>query len=101
MFYRLIPVLHQESISKKKGYQNLITFKENLFQLLLRVNRFNRANICACATISANLRINHVNITFFNCFNRALIDAGAASSTIFIYFVRHDANCLLPENRLG
>jgi len=54
------------------------------------VDCFNRAYICACSAVGADLGIDLVNISFGNSLNGTLIDAGSASGAIFIYFVSHD-----------
>ena len=54
------------------------------------MNSLNRANICAGATISAKIRIYHINIAFRNSLNRAFIDATATCSTIIINYVSHN-----------
>lgn len=50
---------------------------------------FNRAYISACAAIRALIRIDHIDVPFGNCFNRALIDAGAASGAVVCNNVSH------------
>ncbi len=54
------------------------------------MNCLYRANISASATIGAHFRIDFVDIAFRDSFNRALVDAGSASSAIIIDFVSHD-----------
>lgn len=56
---------------------------------MFRVYCFNRANICTCATVGANIRIDFVNIPFRNCFYGAFINASAACSAIIVDFVSH------------
>jgi len=53
------------------------------------MDRLNRANICACAAVGADSRVNYVNVTFSNGLNRALIDTGSASSTVFVNYISH------------
>jgi len=55
-----------------------------------------RTNIGASATVGAYLRINFVDITFRNSFNRTFIDAGSAGSAIIINFICHDLLNLCP-----
>jgi len=59
-------------------------------EVLFRMNCFNRAHICACATFGAHFRIDFVNVAFGDSFNGAFVDASTASSAIFTYFVSHD-----------
>jgi hypothetical protein len=58
-------------------------------RFLSRFDRINRADVCTGTTVGADIRINHIDITFRNSFNRALIDAGAASCTVISYFISH------------
>jgi hypothetical protein len=57
---------------------------------LSRFNSINGANVCTGTTVGADIRIYHIDITFRNRFNRALVDTGAASCTVISYFVSHD-----------
>jgi hypothetical protein len=57
--------------------------------LLGRVYGFNRTYIGASTTISAFVRIDFVDITFGDSFNRTLINAGSASGAVIINYVSH------------
>jgi hypothetical protein len=70
-------------------------------QLLLGVDRFHRANIGACAAVSANFRIYLVDVAFSDRFNGALVNACSASGAVFIYFISHDDKNLDPPRRIG
>jgi hypothetical protein len=53
------------------------------------MNSLGWANISACTTIGAGIRIDFVDIAFRYCFYRALINASSASCAIFTNFVSH------------
>jgi hypothetical protein len=57
--------------------------------LLSWVYGFNRTYISARTAVSAFIRINLVNITFGDRFNRAFINAGSASGAVVINYVSH------------
>jgi len=63
------------------------------------MNCLYRADISAGATFSANFRIDFIDIAFRDSFNRALIDAGSASSAIIIDFVSHDLLNLCSDDQ--
>lgn len=55
------------------------------------MNCFNWTNICTGATISTGFRVDQVDVTFSNCFNRTFIDAGSASGAIVVNNIGHDS----------
>ena len=57
--------------------------------LLFRMNSLNRANISAGTTISADIRINFIDIAFRYRFNRTFVYTCSACGTIIINFVSH------------
>jgi hypothetical protein len=52
------------------------------FPALFRADCFYGTNIGACAAVSTQFRVNHINISFADRFNRALINTRATCSTI-------------------
>jgi len=50
---------------------------------------FNRTYVSASAAISAFIRIDFVDITFGDSFNRTLVNAGPASGAVVINYVSH------------
>jgi hypothetical protein len=50
----------------------------------------NRANICTCPAVGADIRIDFIDIALRNSFDGTLINTGSASSAIFVDFVSHD-----------
>jgi hypothetical protein len=63
------------------------------------MDRLYRANIGAGAAVGADFGIDLVDVTFRDRFNGALVDAGSASSAIFIYFISHDDRSFCPPGR--
>jgi hypothetical protein len=57
--------------------------------LLGRVYGFNGTYICTCAAIGAFIRINFINVTFSDSFNRTFINAGSTSGAVIINYVGH------------
>ena len=53
------------------------------------MNCFYRANVGASATIGTSFRVDGVNVTFSNCFNRTFIDTASASGAIVIDNISH------------
>ena len=60
-----------------------------MIAILFRMNSFYRTNVGTSTTICANVGIDFVDITFGNCFHRALINTCSASCAIFVNFVSH------------
>ncbi len=56
---------------------------------LCRMYGFNWTNISARTAIGTFIRVNFVDVSFGDCFNRALIDAGSASSAVICDYVSH------------
>jgi hypothetical protein len=77
-------------MKKAVRWDGLLHFIKIALLWLCRVNCFDRANIGTCSAICADLRINYINVAFFNCLNRTFIDTGPASSAIFINYISHD-----------
>ena len=55
-----------------------------------RMNGFNGTNIGTGSAVGAEFRVNFVNITFRDGFNRTFINTGATCSTIVSDYVCHD-----------
>ncbi len=62
----------------------------SLIALFCRMDRLNRADICTCTAIGANIRIDLVDVALRYSFNRTFIYTGSACSAIFVDFVSHD-----------
>lgn len=58
--------------------------------LLFRLDCLNGANICAGAAVGANVRINDIDITFRNCFDRTFVNTGATCGAVVCDFVSHN-----------
>ena len=52
------------------------------FPTLFRADCFHGTNIGACAAVSTQFRVNYINISFADRFNRALVNTGATCSAI-------------------
>jgi hypothetical protein len=73
----------------KKGRLFEGSLSYDRWSLLCRFNSVYRADISAGPAVGADVRINHIDITFGDSFNRALVYAGATSSTIVSNFISH------------
>ena len=75
--------------AKKESLSQKDRLSSDVIILLCWCDSVNRANIGTRSAVGANIRINHIDITFGDRFNRALIDAGAASCAVITDFISH------------
>jgi hypothetical protein len=56
---------------------------------LCRTDGLHRANISASAAINAFIGVNFIDVTFADCFGRALSHAGTTSTALIANYISH------------
>jgi hypothetical protein len=85
-FHKLINTrLKNEKAAPNTGCSLFSLFR----MILLRMDCLYGTNVCASSAVSANFRVDFIDIAFGNSFYGTFIDAGSACDAIVIDYMSH------------